>query len=228
MLKQNILKKIDHTELRANATVEDYTRLCDEARRYGVPAVCVPPNMVKRVRMWLPDTVHVCTVIGFPGGYNTIETKSQEAKQAIMNGADEIDMVINIGAAVSMAQADDEYRKILESEIRRIRSVCCGDVTLKVIIETCFLNEWQKIMMCEIVTKEKADYIKTSTGFGVSGADLADIELFKKHLGTNVKIKAAGGISTIEDAKKFIEAGCDRIGSSKLLRLLAEVEGNEV
>lgn len=227
MLKKEIISKIDHTELRPNATVEDYVRLCEEARRYGVPAVCVPPNMVGRMRMWLPDAIHVCTVVGFPGGYNTIETKAWETKEAILNGVDEIDMVINIGAAVHSNQLGDDLSEV-RKEIERVREICVGNVILKVIIETCFLNEAQKINLCHIVTEAKADFIKTSTGFGVSGANLADIELFKQHLGENVKIKAAGGISTIECAKQFIEAGCSRIGSSKLLRLLAAVEGEEV
>lgn len=207
--------------------MDDYTRLCEEACRYGVPAVCVPPNMVERIRMWLPDEIHVCTVVGFPEGYNTIETKGWEAKQAILNGADEIDMVINISAAVHSSQIGGDLDEV-RREIEYIRNICAGNIILKAIIETCFLNEAQKINLCGIITEAKADYIKTSTGFGVSGANLADIELFKKHLGGDVKIKAAGGISTIEAAKQFIDAGCSRIGSSKLVRLLAEAEGDEV
>lgn len=227
MLKREIFSKIDHTELRPNATIEDYVRLCEEARQYGVPAVCIPPNIVGRMRMWLPDTIHVCTVVGFPSGYNTLETKAWETKEAILNGADEIDMVINIGAAVHSGQMGDDLDEV-RREIERVRDICIGNVILKVIIETCFLSEVQKINLCRVVTEAKADFIKTSTGFGVSGANLADIELFRQYLGENVKIKAAGGISTIESAKQFIEAGCSRIGSSKLVRLLAEVDGNEV
>lgn len=227
MHKREILDRIDHTELRPNASVEDYTRLCEEAKMYRVPAVCIPPNMVNRVRMWVPDSIHVCTVIGFPEGYNTLETKVFEARQAITEGADEIDMVVNIGVAANSDDSGNDLGEV-RREIERIRSVCVNDVILKVIIETCFLNEAQKINLCKIVTDVKADFVKTSTGFGPQGADLSDIKLFRKHLGSEVRIKAAGGISTVEAAKDFITAGCARIGSSKLVRLLAAMEEDEV
>lgn len=227
MNKMSILGTIDHTELRVNATLEDYERLAEEALKYGVASVCVPPNKVGFMKERLAQDVPICTVVGFPNGYNTLEIKAQEAKQAIACGADEIDMVINIGAAVQsdpiMADLDEVRR-----EIETLRQVCSEPTILKVIIETCYLTEAQKINLCHVVTQAGADFIKTSTGFGPKGATLADVELFRRHLGPNVKIKAAGGISTIQQAKDFLNAGCDRIGSSKLVRLLAEIEGDEV
>lgn len=227
MNKMSILGTIDHTELRVNAMLEDYERLAEEALKYGVASVCVPPNKVGFMKERLAQDVPICTVVGFPNGYNTLEIKAQEAKQAIACGADEIDMVINIGAAVQsdpiMADLDEVRR-----EIETLRQVCSEPTILKVIIETCYLTEAQKINLCHVVTQAGADFIKTSTGFGPKGATLADVELFRRHLGPNVKIKAAGGISTIQQAKDFLNAGCDRIGSSKLVRLLAEIEGDEV
>lgn len=227
MNKMSILGTIDHTELRVNATLEDYERLAEEALKYGVASVCVPPNKVGFMKERLAQDVPICTVVGFPNGYNTLEIKAQEAKQAIACGADEIDMVINIGAVVQsdpiMADLDEVRR-----EIETLRQVCSEPTILKVIIETCYLTEAQKINLCHVVTQAGADFIKTSTGFGPKGATLADVELFRRHLGPNVKIKAAGGISTIQQAKDFLNAGCDRIGSSKLVRLLAEIEGDEV
>ncbi len=227
MNKMSILGTIDHTELRVNATLEDYERLAEEALRYDVASVCVPPNKVGFMKERLAQDVSICTVVGFPNGYNTLEIKAQEAKQAIACGADEIDMVINIGAVVQsdpiMADLDEVRR-----EIETLRQVCSEPTILKVIIETCYLTEAQKINLCHVVTQAGADFIKTSTGFGPKGATLADVELFRRHLGPNVKIKAAGGISTIQQAKDFLNAGCDRIGSSKLVRLLAEIEGDEV
>lgn len=227
MNKMSILGTIDHTELRVNATLEDYERLAEEALRYDVASVCVPPNKVGFMKERLAQDVPICTVVGFPNGYNTLEIKAQEAKQAIACGADEIDMVINIGAVVQsdpiMADLDEVRR-----EIETLRQVCSEPTILKVIIETCYLTEAQKINLCHVVTQAGADFIKTSTGFGPKGATLADVELFRRHLGPNVKIKAAGGISTIQQAKDFLNAGCDRIGSSKLVRLLAEIEGDEI
>lgn len=227
MNKMSVLGTIDHTELRVNATLEDYERLAEEALKYGVASVCVPPNKVGFMKERLAQDVPICTVVGFPNGYNTLEIKAQEAKQAIACGADEIDMVINIGAVVQsdpiMADLDEVRR-----EIETLRQVCSEPTILKVIIETCYLTEAQKINLCHVVTQAGADSIKTSTGFGPKGATLADVELFRRHLGPNVKIKAAGGISTIQQAKDFLNAGCDRIGSSKLVRLLAEIEGDEV
>lgn len=228
MLKTEILSKIDHTELRANATDEDYRRLCAEACQYRVAAVCVPPCWVESVRKRLPEWVNVCTVVGFPLGYSTTQTKAWEAQQAIMDGANEIDMMINIGYIYGGERKDEYFFSSVRHEISRLREICRGDIILKVIVETCYLNEAQKIALCRIVSQEGADFIKTSTGFGPGGAKLEDIALFRQHLFENVKIKAAGGISTIEAAKAFINAGCDRIGSSKLVRLLAEVDGDEV
>ena len=227
MKKTDILKRIDHTELRPNATKDDYERLMEEALTYGVASVCVPPNRVIFMKEQLPQSVRVCTVVGFPNGYNTLEIKAQEAKQAIACGADEIDMVIDISTAAQLYPTEADLGAI-KKEIKSLRHVCCQPIILKVIIETCYLTEAQKVNLCYILTESGVDYIKTSTGFGPEGATLADIELFRRYLGPNVKIKAAGGIATIEQAKAFLEAGCERIGSSKLVRLLAEVEGDEV
>lgn len=243
--KEDILKRIDHTELRPTATREDFMRLFKEAEKNHVAAVCVPPNWVHEARCWVPDEVRVCTVIGFPLGYNTEVVKQFEMREAIKLGADEIDMVINIGGAVepgpfrpdikneilgmrqaikNLAIESRSWPKLMNGDRGEFRA---DDITLKVIVETCYLNEAQKIELCECVTKAGADYIKTSTGFGPGGATLEDVRLFRKHIGPNVKIKAAGGISTIEDAIRFIDAGADRIGSSKLVRLLAADERTE-
>lgn len=227
MLKAEILRRIDHTELRPNATAEDYSRLCEEAQKYQVASICVPPAWVKFCRQLVPESVKVCTVVGFPLGYNASEVKVYEAQHAILSGAREIDMVINIGFALSANQLDDSWLQKVKDEIVQVRQVCEGNIILKVIIETCYLNEAQKINLCHAVTEAGADFIKTSTGFGPQGATLRDIELFKTYLGPNVKIKAAGGISTIDQAVKFIRAGCERIGSSKLVRLLAETDQEE-
>lgn len=224
---RDILSRIDHTQLRPNATLEDYAKLAEEAEEYDAASVCVPPNRVKFMRDLLPGGMHVGTVVGFPNGYNTLETKTWEAQQAILLGADEIDMVIDIGAAVHSGQIGRDF-DVVKREIEAIRKICEGGIILKVIVETCYLNEAQKINLCHIVTDAGANYIKTSTGFGPKGATLEDVRLFRSYLGKGVKIKAAGGISTIEQAKEFLDAGCERIGSSKLVRLLAEVEGDEV
>jgi deoxyribose-phosphate aldolase len=215
MDEREILKLIDHTQLQPNATWEDIVSLCDEAVKYGTATVCIPATYLKRVNNKYGDSLKLCTVIGFPLGYNCAESKVVEAKEAIKDGASEIDTVVNI-SDVKNGRFDE-----VKKELEMIREAC-GDKLLKVIIETCYLTEEEKIKLCEIVTEVKADYIKTSTGFGSAGATLADIELFKKHIGPDVKIKAAGGIRTIEDALAYAEAGCSRIGSSKVAPLIAK------
>ena len=208
-----ILKKVDHTLLKQDASIEDIKKLCDEAIEYKTASVCIPPSFVSRARKYVQDKIKICTVIGFPNGYNTTNSKCFETYQAIEDGADEIDMVINIGWV-----KDRHYADILD-EIKKVRHFCKGKI-LKVIIETCLLTDEEKIKMCEIVSNSGADYIKTSTGFAGSGATFDDIILFKKHISNNLKIKAAGGISTLDDAIKFISLGADRLGSSKIISLV--------
>ena len=214
MEEKDILKLIDHTLLQADATWEQIVALCDEAVKYGTATVCIPQTYLKRVHDKYGDSLKLCTVIGFPLGYNSASSKVVEAKDSIADGAEEIDTVVNISDVKNHRY--DEVRK----ELKMIREAC-GDKLLKVIIETCYLTEEEKIELCKIVTESKADYIKTSTGFGSAGATLEDIELFKKHIGPDVKIKAAGGIRTIEDALAYANAGCSRIGSSKVAPLIA-------
>lgn len=209
MENKEILKYIDHTQLKAFATWDDITALCDEAVKAGCATVCIPPTYIDRVHQKYGSDLKICTVIGFPLGYSCTAAKVVEAREAIKDGASEIDTVVNIGD-VKTGRFDE-----VKSELEEIRKACGGH-TLKVIIETCYLTEEEKIRLCKIVTETGADFIKTSTGFGTAGATLEDIELFKKNIGPDVKIKAAGGISTIEEAKGFIEAGCQRIGSSKV------------
>ncbi len=211
---KHILSKVDHTLLSQGATWDEIKTLCDDAVKYGTASVCVAPSFVKRCAEYLDGKgVLVCTVIGFPNGYNTAETKVFETKNAIQNGADEIDMVINIGD-VKMG----EYDKILD-EIKQIKSAC-GDKTLKVIIETCLLTDEEKIEMCKVVSKSGADYIKTSTGFSTGGATFDDVKLFADNIESHVKIKAAGGISSLDDAEMFIELGADRLGTSRIVKIL--------
>ena len=214
MEEKDILKLIDHTLLKADATWEQIVALCDEAVKYGTATVCIPQTYLKRVHDKYGDSLKLCTVIGFPLGYNSASSKVVEAKDSIADGAEEIDTIVNISDVKNHRY--DEVRK----ELKMIREAC-GDKLLKVIIETCYLTEEEKIELCKIVTEVKADYIKTSTGFGSAGATLEDIELFKKHIGPDVKIKAAGGIRTIEDALAYANAGCSRIGSSKVAPLIA-------
>lgn len=209
---EEILSKVDHTLLSPVATWEEIKNICDEGMLYKVASVCIPPCFVREAKNYVGDKLKICTVIGFPNGYNTTDAKLFEAKNAIDNGADEIDMVINIGA---LKEKKFEY---IESEIKNIKSVCKNKI-LKVIIETCLLTDEEKITMCDIITSAGADFIKTSTGFSKSGAKIEDIVLFKKHVGPNVKIKAAGGISSFEDAKNFIKAGVSRLGTSRLIKL---------
>ncbi|WP_306484399.1 deoxyribose-phosphate aldolase [Anaerococcus sp.] len=213
MENKEIYAHIDHTLLKAFAKWEDIEKLCDEAVKYQTASVCIPQTYIKRVKEKYGDKLTICTVIGFPLGYNLTESKIVEAEQSLANGASEIDMVVNISDV-----KNGDYEKV-ENEIRTIKEAV-GDKILKVIIETCYLTEEEKIAMCEAVTKAGADYIKTSTGFGTDGARMEDVILFKDHIGDNVKIKAAGGVRTKEDLIAFIEAGCDRIGTSSAIKML--------
>ncbi len=214
---EDMLKHVDHTLLTQQATWEEIKTICDEAMEYKTASVCIPPSYVKQAADYMQGKIDVCTVIGFPNGYMTTKTKEFETKDAIENGASEIDMVINIG------WLKDKKYDLIEEEIRTLKAAC-GDKILKVIIETCLLTDDEKIKMCEIVTKAGADYIKTSTGFSKSGATFADIELFAKHVGENVKMKAAGGISSLADAEKFLELGADRLGTSRIIKLVRNEE----
>lgn len=213
MDKKEILKRVDHTLLKAYATWEDIVTLCEEAIANETASVCVPPAYIKRIHDTYGEKITICTVVGFPLGYSVTEAKIAETRKAIEDGADEIDMVVNISDV-----KNGLYQKV-EEEIRALKEVC-KDKILKVIIETCYLTNDEKIAMCKAVTDAGADYIKTSTGFGTGGAVLEDIRLFKKHIGPNVKIKAAGGISTREDLEAFVKEGCDRIGTSRAVGLL--------
>lgn len=215
MNKQEILAHVDHTQLKAFATWEDIVTLCDDAIIYQTASVCVPPAYVKRIHDTYDDEVNICTVIGFPLGYSVTQAKVEETIRAIQDGANEIDMVVNISDV-----KNGLYEKV-EEEIREIKKAC-GSHILKVIIETCYLTEEEKIAMCRAVTNAGADYIKTSTGFGTDGAKIEDIRLFKAHIGPDVKIKAAGGISTLEDMEMFLAEGCDRIGTSRAVGLLKD------
>ncbi len=208
-----ILAKVDHTLLAVGATVEDITKICDDGMRYRTASVCIPASYVCFAKEYVCGKVAVCTVIGFPNGYSTTDAKLFETHKAIDDGADEIDMVINIGWL-----KDKRYDDILE-EIKAVKKAC-GDKVLKVIIETCLLTDEEKIKMCEIVSESGADYIKTSTGFSTGGATFDDIKLFKAHVAPHVKIKAAGGISSVADAERFIELGADRLGTSKIVKIV--------
>lgn len=211
---KDILSKVDHTNLKQTATWDDIKKLCDEGIKYNVASVCIPPSFVKKAKDTYGDRLKICTVIGFPNGYNTTKVKVFETSDAVDNGADEIDMVINIGWL-----KDKMYGELLD-EIKEIKSACRGKL-LKVIIETCLLTDDEKVKMCEIVTNAEAEFIKTSTGFSTSGATIEDIVLFRNNVGENVKIKAAGGIKNIEDAKAFVENGANRLGTS---RIISELE----
>lgn len=212
MNHSEILSKVDHTLLSPSATWNQIKEICDDAVKYQTASVCIPPAFVKRAKEYVKDAVSICTVIGFPNGYNTTEVKAFETKNALENGADEIDMVISIGA---LKERDYDY---ILNEIRALKNIC-GDKILKVIIEACLLTEEEKIKMCELVSQAGADYIKTSTGFSLAGAIFDDVALFTKHIDPKVKIKAAGGISSFDDAEKFIELGADRLGTSRLVKL---------
>ncbi len=213
MDKQTILKHVDHTLLLQDATWGEIRQICDDAIAYKTASICIPPGYVKQAKEYVQDKMAVCTVIGFPNGYMTTAAKEFEAKDALANGADEIDMVINIGWV-----KDRKYDSI-EEEIRTLKAAC-GDRILKVIIETCLLTDEEKIEMCRGVTNAGADYIKTSTGFSKAGATFEDVKLFSEHVGEGVRIKAAGGISTMEDAEKFMELGADRLGTSRMIKLV--------
>ncbi len=206
MDRKEILSHVDHTQLKAYAAWEDIKKLCEEALELHTASVCVPPCYVKRIKEAYPD-LNICTVIGFPLGYSVTEAKAAETKKALEDGAGEIDMVINITDV-----KNGDYDAV-EREIRTLKEIT-GEKILKVIIETCYLTEGEKIRLCEIVTRAKADYIKTSTGFGTAGASLEDIRLFREHIGSDVKMKAAGGIRTKEDMEAYLKEGCERIGSS--------------
>lgn len=208
-----ILRAVDHTLLSVDATWAQIREVLDDAVRFGVASACIPPSYVKRAKEYVGDAVRICTVIGFPNGYSATAVKVFEAGQAILDGADEIDMVINIG------WLKDKMYGELEGEISAVRAAC-ADVILKVIIETCLLSDDEKIMMCSIVTKAGADFIKTSTGFSAKGATPHDILVFAGNVGSGVKIKAAGGISSLEDARHFLDIGAERLGTSRIVKLL--------
>ena len=218
MDKKEILKHIDHTLLKAVATWEDIKVLCDEAIKYETASVCVPACYISRIHETYGDKINICTVVGFPLGYSVTEAKILETRKAIEDGANEIDMVINISDV-----KNGDFEKVTK-EIAVLKEAC-GDKILKVIIETCYLTEEEKIAMCKSVTEAGADYIKTSTGFGTAGATIEDIRLFKKYIGPNVKMKAAGGVKTVADLEMFINEGCDRIGTSSAVNML---KGEEV
>lgn len=215
MNKQEILSKVDHTLLKQTATWEQIKVICDEGMEFQTASVCIPPCFVKRAKEYVQDKVAVCTVIGFPNGNMTTTAKVFETEDAVKNGADEIDMVINVGDVKA-----GEYEKVL-SEIKAIKKACNGKL-LKVIIETCLLTDEEKIQMCKAVTESGAEYIKTSTGFSTGGATFADVKLMRENVGANVKVKAAGGISSVADAEEFISLGADRLGTSRLIPLLRE------
>ncbi len=219
MKVSEILKHVDHTLLTQTATWEEIKQICDDAVKYGTASVCIPPSYVKETKEYVQDKMAVCTVIGFPNGYMTTAAKEFETKDAIANGADEIDMVINIGWL-----KDKKYR-LLENEIRTLKAAC-GKRILKVIIETCLLTEEEKVKMCKIVTAAGADYIKTSTGFSKAGAAFEDIKLFEENVGAGVKIKAAGGISSMADAEKFLTLGAERLGTSRIVKIVKNEEAS--
>lgn len=215
MDRREILKHVDHTQLAQTAGWESIRSLCQEAIAYRTASVCIPPSYVKQAKEYVGDSMAVCTVIGFPNGYSSTEVKVFEARQAIKDGADEIDMVVNLGWIKDglFDRAEEEIRKVKEA---------CGSKILKVIIETCLLTREEKICMCRAVTSAQADYIKTSTGFSTSGATFEDVGLLAEHVGEHVKVKAAGGISTLEDAERFLKLGASRLGSSRVVRLVKE------
>ena len=217
MKKEDILKFVDHTLLGQAATWEEIRGILDDAMKYETASACIPASYVKQAAEYVDGKLPICTVIGFPNGYSTTAVKVYEAKDAIENGAEEIDMVINIGHL-----KDKRYQEI-EEEIRRIHEACDGKI-LKVIIETCLLTEEEKIKMCEIVTSAGAEFIKTSTGFYTAGATLADVELMRKHVGKEVKVKAAGGISSFDDAGEFVKAGAVRLGTSRLIKIMKNTD----
>ena len=220
MTEKEIMRHVDHTQLKAFATWEDIKKLCDEAVEYQTASVCIPPCYIQRVKEAYGEQINICTVVGFPLGYSVTEAKIAETKKALEDGASEIDMVINISDV-----KNGDYAAV-EKEIAALKEVV-GDKILKVIIETCYLTEEEKIAMCKAVTAAGADYIKTSTGFGTAGATISDIRLFKENIGEHVKMKAAGGVKTVEDLEAFLQEGCDRIGTSSALKLIQGHKTNE-
>lgn len=215
---KEILSKVDHTLLAQGATWQEIKAICDDGMHYGCASVCIPPSYVKRAKEYVGDRLKICTVIGFPNGYCTTAVKCFETADAVANGADEIDMVINIGWL-----KDKLYDELLD-EINRVKKACGGKL-LKVIIETCLLTEDEKIAMCDIVSRSGADFIKTSTGFSTGGATKEDIRLFAQYVGEDTKIKAAGGIADIQDAEDFIALGASRLGTSRIVKIVKQTEG---
>ena len=218
MNHHEILSRVDHTLLKQESTWEQIKEICDDAVKYGCASVCIPPAYVQQAASYLGNSMKVCTVIGFPNGYSTTAVKVFETEDAIRSGADEIDMVINIGWV-----KDQKWDELL-GEIKAIKDSCQGRI-LKVIVETCLLTREEKIKLCEIVTASGADYIKTSTGFSTGGATREDVALFAEHIGPGVKIKAAGGISSLQDAEDFIALGADRLGTSRIVKLVKGQQG---
>lgn len=212
---QTIVQAVDHTLLKVESTWEDIKVICDDALQYDVASICIPPSFVKDAVDYLEGQTAVCTVIGFPNGYSRTNIKVEETKQALLDGASEIDMVINVGDLKA-----GNYAKVL-AEIKAIKEAC-GDKVLKVIIETCLLTKEEIIKMCQIVTESGADFIKTSTGFSTGGARFEDVKIMADHVGSNVRVKAAGGISSLADAEKFLELGASRLGTSRIVKILKE------
>ena len=210
---KEILKKVDHTLLKQDATWEQIKQICDEGIEYSTASVCIPPSIVKKAAEYVEGKIPVCTVIGFPNGYNTTDIKCAEAMDAVKNGASEIDMVINLGWV-----KEKNYDAIF-SEINKVKDACDGRL-LKVIVETALLTDEEKVKMTEVVSMSKADFIKTSTGFSIRGASFEDVEIFNKYISNNTHIKAAGGIASLEDAEKFLNLGADRLGTSKIIGLI--------
>lgn len=217
MEQKKILSIVDHTLLGVASTWEEIKVILDDAMKYETASACIPAAYVKKAAEYVDGKLAICTVIGFPNGYNTTAVKVFETKDAIANGAEEIDMVINVGAL-----KDKRYQEI-EDEIRQVHEACNGKI-LKVIIETCLLTEEEKIKMCEIITKAGAEYIKTSTGFSTGGATFEDVALMRKYVGADVKVKAAGGISSFDDAEKFMKLGADRLGTSRLIKIMKNTD----
>ena len=217
MNTSDVLKIVDHTLLAQTATWAQIREILDDAMKYHTASACIPAAYVKQAAEYVQGRLPICTVIGFPNGYSTTETKVFEARNAIENGANEIDMVINVGFL-----KDGRYEEV-EEEIRKIHEACDGKI-LKVIIETCLLTDEEKIKMCELVTKAGAEFIKTSTGFSTAGATFADVKLMKEHVGEGVKVKAAGGISSCDDAEEFMRLGADRLGTSRLVKIMKQTD----
>ncbi|MCQ2507878.1 MAG: deoxyribose-phosphate aldolase [Dorea sp.] len=216
-MNKEMLKYVDHTLLTQTATWNDIKGILDDAMKYQTASACIPAAYVRQAAEYVEGKLAICTVIGFPNGYSTTKTKVFEATDAIENGADEIDMVINIGFL-----KDGRYEEV-EDEIRQLKAAC-GDKILKVIIETCLLTEEEKVKMCQLVTAAGADYIKTSTGFSKGGATFADVALMKANIGPNVKVKAAGGISSFDDAEEFVRLGAERLGTSRLIKIMKNAD----